>query len=246
MQAPASFGTGRTETTTALTKAERLVEAHRYEDAIEALGGVNVPSASDPELALRVLHCEAWARLYLGDVVTAEAIAERARALSEGAGFSDLERAESLFRLGCCRLKLTRVSNAVSLFTLALRLGESGGIASHHQVTSAFDPSPDGEDVLNPSVQGPTGQIHVDRVLIVEFNPFHRGFAAGSGVVHDLVEDHDTIGQGGGREGEKEREGGNNMFHKLEASAMEPDGNNRVKLGDAKCVSTFISTFIVD
>lgn len=139
VQAPVASGFGRAETTTALAKAQRLVAAHRYEDAVEALGGVHVPSASAPDLALRVLHCETWARLYLGDLVTADAIAERARALSEGPNFSDLERAESLFRLGCCRLKLTRVSNAVSLFTLALRLGECSGIAGDRVRAQAFE-----------------------------------------------------------------------------------------------------------
>lgn len=139
MQAPVASGSGRAETTAALAKAQRLVEAHRYEDAVEALSGVHVPNACAPDLALRVLHCETWARLYLGDIVTADAIAERARALSEGPNFSDLERAESLFRLGCCRLKLTRVSNAVSLFTLALRLGERSGIAGDRVRAQAFE-----------------------------------------------------------------------------------------------------------
>jgi tetratricopeptide (TPR) repeat protein len=128
MQTPAVPGSGRAETTAALARAERHVEAHRYEDALETLGDVHVPSISAPDLALRVLHCETWARLYIGQLEAADAVAERARALSEGAAYSDLDRAESLFRLGCCRLKLTRVSNAVSLFTLALRLGERGGI----------------------------------------------------------------------------------------------------------------------
>jgi tetratricopeptide (TPR) repeat protein len=139
MQTPTVPGSGRAETTTALANAERYVEAHRYEDAVEALGDVHVPSASAPDLALRVLHCETWARLYLGDIVTAESIADRARALSEGSGFSDLDRAESLFRLGCCRLKLTRVTNAVSLFTLALRLGEHGGTAGDRVRAQAFE-----------------------------------------------------------------------------------------------------------
>lgn len=139
MQAPSVIGTGRGETTAALAKAERFVEAHRYAEAIEALGDVHVPSVSAPDLALRVLHCETWARLYLGDVQTADTIAERARALSEVATFSDLDRAESLFRLGCCRLKLTRVTNAVSLFTLALRLAQHGGLEGDRVRAKAFE-----------------------------------------------------------------------------------------------------------
>jgi tetratricopeptide (TPR) repeat protein len=132
-------GSGRAESTAALAQAERYIAAHRYEDALEALSSVHVPSTSAPDLALRVLHAESWARMYLGDIDRADAIAERARALSEGAGFSDLERAESLFRLGCCRFKLTRVTNAVSLFTLALRLGERSGVEGDRLRAEAFE-----------------------------------------------------------------------------------------------------------
>lgn len=139
MQAAIVSGSGRAETTAALAKADRFVEAHRYRDAIEALGDVHVPSASAPDLALRVLHCETWARLHAGEIETAVSLAERARALSERSGFSDLDRAESLFRLGCCRLKLTRVSNAVSLFTLALRLGERRGIDGDRLRAQVFE-----------------------------------------------------------------------------------------------------------
>jgi tetratricopeptide (TPR) repeat protein len=139
VRAPSASGSGRAQTTAALAKAERCVETHRYEDALETLGDVHVPSSSAPDLALRVLHCETWARLYLGEIAEADAVAERARALAEGAGFSDLDRAESLFRLGCCRLKLTRVTNAVSLFTLALRLGERGGMAGDRVRAQAFE-----------------------------------------------------------------------------------------------------------
>jgi len=139
VQAPAIGGSGRSETTSALAKAERHLDEHRYADAVEALSEVHIPTTSAPDLALRVLHCEAWARLYLGEVEAADALAERARALSEGATFSDVDRAEALFRLGCCRLKRNRVSNAVSLFTLALRLGERGGIDGDRVRAQAFE-----------------------------------------------------------------------------------------------------------
>src|SRR5437763_9451529 len=139
VQAPAIGGSGRSETTSALAKAERHLDEHRYADAVEALSEVHIPTTSAPDLALRVLHCEAWARLYLGEVEAADALAERARALSEGPTFSDLDRAESLFRLGCCRLKRNRVSNAISLFTLALRLGERGGIDGDRMRAQAFE-----------------------------------------------------------------------------------------------------------
>jgi tetratricopeptide (TPR) repeat protein len=139
MHTAAVAGSGRAETTAALAQAERHIAAHLYEEALEALGSVHVPSTSAPDLALRVLHAETWARLYLDDVDKAESVADRARALSEGPSFSDLERAESLFRLGCCRLKLTRVTNAVSLFTLALRLGECSGIDGDRLRAKSFE-----------------------------------------------------------------------------------------------------------
>jgi tetratricopeptide (TPR) repeat protein len=139
MHVAAAPGSGRAETTAALALAERFIEAHSYEDALDALSSVHVPSIAAPDLALRVLHSETWARLYLGDVEMADSIAERARGLSEGTAFSDLERAESLFRLGCCRLKLTRVTNAVSLFTLALRLSERGGIEGDRLRAQTFE-----------------------------------------------------------------------------------------------------------
>src|SRR2546427_9650848 len=137
---PASVsGPGRAEMAAALARAEGHVQAHRYAEALEALSDAHVPTTSAPDLALGVLHCESWARLYLGEIEKADALAERARSLSEAVVFTDVDRAESLFRLACCRLKGNRVSNAVSLFTLALRLGERGGIAGDRVRAQAFE-----------------------------------------------------------------------------------------------------------
>jgi len=122
VQAP--VGSGLTETATALVRAERFVSEHRYADAIAALSRVSIPAVSAPGLALRVLLCEAWARMYLGELEAAVSILDRACALAERPAFSDLDRAHVLFRLGCCRLKLARVSNAISLFSTALQLAD--------------------------------------------------------------------------------------------------------------------------
>jgi tetratricopeptide (TPR) repeat protein len=132
-------GSGRDETTVALRQAERAVDEHRYADAIAALDDVRVPTVSAPDLAYRVLRCEAWARLYLGELEAADAAAERTRALSEGAGFTEVDRADALFRLGAVRLKRRRVTNAVSLFTLALRLAERGGTGGDRVRAQAFE-----------------------------------------------------------------------------------------------------------
>src|SRR4051794_14709072 len=132
-------GAGHDQAVGALAAAECALGEHRYAEAIAALGDVHVPSASAPDLALRVLNCETWSRLYLGELETADALAERARALSEGTSFTDADRADALFRLGAVRLKRSRVSNAVSLFTLAVRLGERGGPAGERVCSQALE-----------------------------------------------------------------------------------------------------------
>jgi len=137
VQAPLAGGRG--EMAAAVNRAERLVEEHRYEDALDALGQVSVPAVSVPDLALRVLLCEAWARMYLGRLDLAVATLERARALAERPAFDDVDRAEALFRLGCCRLKLSKVSNAVSLFSAALGLAERSGVAGDALRARIFD-----------------------------------------------------------------------------------------------------------
>jgi len=113
-------------TEAALVQAEQLAGEHRYEEAIAVLGDVQIPSASAPRLALHVLFCEAWSRMYLGQLEAAVATLERARALAEGPAFTDLDRAEALFRLGCCRVKLSKISNAVALLSAALGLVQEG------------------------------------------------------------------------------------------------------------------------
>jgi tetratricopeptide (TPR) repeat protein len=48
----------------------------------------------------------------------------RARELSEDVGFSDVERADVLYRMGVCRYKLTSINTAVTLLTEALELAD--------------------------------------------------------------------------------------------------------------------------
>ena len=117
----------RSEARAALARAERHAAESRWQETVDALARVKVPAASAPDLALRVLHTEAWARMYLGEVDAATALCERARALAESDVFDDTDRAEALFRLGACRLKAAKIANAVSLFSEALRLTEPGG-----------------------------------------------------------------------------------------------------------------------
>ena len=67
---------------------------------------------------------EAWARMQEGDVRTAIDLLNAARALAEGSIFSDVDRADIVFKLGVCRYKLSSISTAVALLDEALALAE--------------------------------------------------------------------------------------------------------------------------
>jgi tetratricopeptide (TPR) repeat protein len=65
--------------------------------------------------------------MYLGELEHAIALLEHGRAIAEQSWFSDVERADALFRLGCCRYKLSEITTAVSLYTVALDLCDRSG-----------------------------------------------------------------------------------------------------------------------
>ncbi len=81
MQAPVDGG--RALTAAAVARAERLVEQHRYADAVAAIGSVHVPSVAAPDLVFRTLLAEGWSQLHLGGLDAAEKaladLLERAR-----------------------------------------------------------------------------------------------------------------------------------------------------------------------
>ena len=129
----------RSEARSALARAEWLARESKWQDCVDVLARVRVPATSAPDLAFRLLHCEAWARMYLGELDAADALCERARALAEGEFFDDSDRAEALFRLGACRLKASRIGNAVALFTEALRLTQAGGPRRDRVRARAFE-----------------------------------------------------------------------------------------------------------
>ena len=108
----------------AVARAEALTEARRFEEAVaefkSAQGAVHAP----PDLAVRLLSGEAWALVEQGEVRQGLALLERAREIAEGPAFSDLHRAEVLFRIGVCRYKLSSISTSLALLTQALELAE--------------------------------------------------------------------------------------------------------------------------
>ena len=112
-----------------IARAEAAAESQQYDDAVAAIGELDEADlAAAPDLEFRARLAEAWALMYLGQVRKSLSLVERARALAEAPTFSDVERAEALYRLGCCRVKLSSISTAVSLYTQALELAERSGL----------------------------------------------------------------------------------------------------------------------
>jgi tetratricopeptide (TPR) repeat protein len=123
-----------------LSRADALLEEHTFDDAIaeyeKALPAVLGTGSS--ELRVRGLNGEAMARAQNGDVKGALSLLGESRALVEGEGFSDIDRAEVLYRLGVCRYMQSSISTAVGLFNEALTLGERSGLPSDQLRLSVF------------------------------------------------------------------------------------------------------------
>jgi tetratricopeptide (TPR) repeat protein len=119
---------GRVEA--ALARAEALTEASHEPEAVAEFEDLRsaVLATGLPELEVRALSGEARARMRRGEVRQAIELLDRARGLTEGPGFSDVERAEILFRLGICRYKLSSIQTALGLFKEALALAEGCGM----------------------------------------------------------------------------------------------------------------------
>jgi tetratricopeptide (TPR) repeat protein len=115
---------GRIET--ALARAEALIENHEYPEALGEFRKVSpsVVGIASPELEVRTLVGEAWALMRTGEVKAAIELLQRARSLTEDAMFSDVDRADILFRLGACRVELSSIQTAIGLFNEALMLSE--------------------------------------------------------------------------------------------------------------------------
>src|SRR5919197_2031592 len=116
----------------ALARADALLEARRNDEALEEFEKIRsaVLATGLAELEARALSGEATIRMRRGEVREAIALLERARALSESSSFSDVERADVLFRLGVARFKLNSIQTAISLFDEALKVAEQSGIPS--------------------------------------------------------------------------------------------------------------------
>jgi tetratricopeptide (TPR) repeat protein len=113
-----------------LARAEALTNAHQYDDAIDELENSRtaVLATGAAELEARALSTEAWARMERGEVKPALKLLDRCRTISETPGFSDVDRAQVLFRMGVCRYHLSSIASAIGLFSEALKLAEESGL----------------------------------------------------------------------------------------------------------------------
>ncbi len=123
-----------------LTRADALLEDHDFDEAIaeytRALPAVLGTGAV--ELHVRALSGEAMARAHTGDVKSALPLLADARELVERSEFSDIDRAEVLYRLGVCRYLLSSISTSVGLFNEALVLAERSGLPSDELRQNVF------------------------------------------------------------------------------------------------------------
>jgi tetratricopeptide (TPR) repeat protein len=114
----------------AVTRAEALTEANDLAEALHAFAAVReeVGATGSPELEVRSLVGHARALVRSGDVGAALELLQAARGIVEGPAFSDVDRADVVFRLGICRYTLSSMSTAVALFDEALLLAERSGL----------------------------------------------------------------------------------------------------------------------
>jgi tetratricopeptide (TPR) repeat protein len=113
-----------------LARGEALMQERRYEESVEAYRATYaaVLATGSAQLRVRLLSGEAIALAHNGDPRAALLLLTDARALVEDASFSDLDRADVLYRLGVCRYLLSSVSTAIGLFDEALALADRSGL----------------------------------------------------------------------------------------------------------------------
>ena len=115
---------GRIETS--LARAEALNENHEYFEALSEYRKIGPTVLGIPSLELQIRHLngEAWALMRSGEVKQALELLTRSKELVEDPIFSDVDRAEVLYRLGACRVELSSIETAIALFNEALALAE--------------------------------------------------------------------------------------------------------------------------
>ncbi len=112
-----------------LARAEALAESDRFEESLEAYEDLRtaVAATGAPELEVRAINGE-WRGLSgIGKVREALDRLQRAHDLVEGPSFSELDRAEVLYRMGVSRYMLSSISTALGLLNQSLELADRSG-----------------------------------------------------------------------------------------------------------------------
>jgi tetratricopeptide (TPR) repeat protein len=111
----------------AIARAEAAVQGARFEEAREALEGLTF-SPDAPELELRALLADAWVHNYFGEQRSAVDVLQRAREIAENDVFTDVERADVLYRMGVIRYSLSSINSAIALLSEAWELATRSGL----------------------------------------------------------------------------------------------------------------------
>ena len=105
----------------ALGTAQIAADQNHHSEVLTVLRELGSPGGPT-DLVFRATLLESWSNMVLGRLGEALLLAQRAHDLVAHPDFTDLDRADVLFHLGCCRLKRAECSLAASLFTVALEL----------------------------------------------------------------------------------------------------------------------------
>jgi tetratricopeptide (TPR) repeat protein len=124
-----------------VARAEAAIEASQFEDAVAELDPLSpiFATLAAPELELRGLLAEAWSRMYLGEIRKAMELLDRARGIADEPTFTDVDRANVLYHLACCRFKLNSISTALALYTQALELADRSPLPADRLRSHIFE-----------------------------------------------------------------------------------------------------------
>ena len=113
-----------------ISRAEAAIESQQYTEAVEMLEAVvtSLGAARRPSSNCGRFSQRAGPACTSSEIRKAVAVLTRARVLAEDPVFTDVDRAEVLFRLGACRWNLSSIATASALFTEALDLAERSGL----------------------------------------------------------------------------------------------------------------------
>jgi tetratricopeptide (TPR) repeat protein len=107
-----------------IARAEAALESNQFEATVAEIDklGVALATVAAPALEVRA----------------AIASLDRGRQLTESPTFSDVDRAEVLYRLGVCRYKLSSIATAIALFSESLDLSERSGLPADRLRSNAL------------------------------------------------------------------------------------------------------------